>query len=183
VGSPNQIPTPLCYPPRQTPHPPHLKTGIVKWLHMRSTCSRSGAGGDRGRGESRPNPDSTPLSTSPNSSPSSSKHRNCQMVAHAHYMVSLRSRRRQGSRGVLTKPQLHYPPRQTPHPPHLKTEIAKYLQMGTTLSSLGPGGDPRPRGARTKPRLHFTYYLESHPNPAPKTRNRTLYTKHLSLLN
>jgi hypothetical protein len=57
-GSPDQIPTPLRYPPRQTPHPPRLN-------------------------------------------------KNCQMFAHAHYMVSLRSRKRQGSRGVPAKSRVH----------------------------------------------------------------------------
>ncbi len=84
MGSPNQIPTPLRYPLRQTPHLPHLKTGIVKWLRMRTEWSLSGAGRDRGEGEYRCNPDSSPLFSCPNSSTSSSKDRNCQMVEHAH---------------------------------------------------------------------------------------------------
>ncbi len=78
-GSPHLIQTPVRYLPRRTPHPPRLMTGIVKWLSMRTTWSLSAAGGEKSRGKSRSNPDSTLLSSSPNSSPSSSKDRNCQM--------------------------------------------------------------------------------------------------------
>jgi hypothetical protein len=66
-GSPDLTQNPLRYPPRQSPHHPHLKSGIVKWLRKCTTWSLSGAGRDRGRGESLPNPDSTPLSSSPKS--------------------------------------------------------------------------------------------------------------------
>jgi hypothetical protein len=161
VESPDQIPTPFRYPPRRTPLPPHLKAGIVKCLRMRTTWSLSGAGGDRGCRESRPNPDSTPLSSSPNSSPSSSKQELSNICAFALHGLS----QEQVATGVAGSPDqiptpIRYPPRQTPLPPHLKTGIVQWLSKHANhMVSLRSRRRQWSVGARTKPRLHSAILL------------------------